>query len=41
MEGIKNGCLVTCKRLHATHQGSGSTLEKHQVSISTSVVLVN
>ena len=34
MEGIRNGCQVTCKKLHACAQGSGSTLEKHQVSIS-------
>ena len=28
---IKTGCQLACKRLHGTYQGSGSTLEKHQV----------
>ena len=34
MEGIRNGCLVTTKKLAATIQGSGSTVEKHQVTVS-------
>ena len=32
MEGIRNGCQVTTKKLAATIQGSGSTVEKHQVT---------
>jgi len=32
VEGIRNGCQVTTKKLAATIQGSGSTVEKHQVT---------
>ena len=31
VEGIRNGCHVTTKKLTGTILGSGSSLEKHQV----------
>ncbi len=41
MEGIRNGCLVTIKKLSATFVGSGGSLDKHQVEIvNTSISLV-
>jgi len=33
VEGIRNGCLVICKKLSSTFVGSGSSLDKHQVRI--------
>ena len=32
VEGIRNGCHVTTKKLAGTIMGSGSTMDKHQVS---------
>ncbi len=39
MEGIRNGCLVTIKKLSATFVGSGAGLDKHQVMYITCIGL--